>query len=279
MKNILVLINPVSGQNRFANTALNLARQSNANLLLCNGVETPIASNVSVYNTYWPEDDKYSELELLAEKLKKETSRATTQQPEIYCLDIDSINTGNIKQLVIDHEVSMIIMGVQHIADIYTPGYENPVMHIINNSHCPVLLIPEETQIDKFDNIAYLTDLRYCDLDVIKFLKNFNSKIFVTHISSNGIPDMEDNYAQTLLSDEIAAKTNYNKLFLRNIKRKNTRQDLEMVTATAAIRIFTIVNKKHQLLERFLSGIFNIPPRSYHQLPLLIVPYLDWHMA
>lgn len=282
MKNILVLINPSSGQNRIANLALSIACQSNANLLLCNCVETP-ANPVLVYQDEdeddWPLEEKRANLEILVKKLKKESfNNASANQPEIHYLDIDDFNTSNIKQLIIENAVSMIIMGVKHIADLCTPEYENPTMQLINNAHCPVLLVPEESLVTNIDNIAYLTDLRYCDLDVIKFLSRFDARIYVTHISSNGIPDMEDTYAQTLLSDEIAAKSNYNKIFLRNLKRKNAKNDLELVTTVTKIKLFTIVNKKHQLLERFLSDVSNMQ-RAYHQLPLLILPYLDWHMA
>lgn len=282
MKNILVLVNPSSGQNRIANLALSITHQSNANLLLCNCAETS-ANPMLVYHDEdeddWPfEDDKHANLEILVEKLKKESFNNTAIQPAINYLDIDDANTANIKQLVIENEVSMIIMGIKHPTELYTPEYENPTMQLINNAHCPVLLIPEETQVSSIDSIAYLTDLRYCDLDVVKFLSTFKARIYVTHISSNGIPDMEDNYAQTLLSDEIVAKSNYNKIFLRNLKRKNAKNDLELITTVTKIKLFTIVNKKHQLLERFLSDVSNVQ-RLYHQLPLLIVPYLDWYTA
>jgi hypothetical protein len=272
MKNILVLVNLSAGAERIAKQALNIAKQCKANLLLCNVIESPVKKDLvlaNTANTVWELEEKpFLTLQQLADKVNYEYNGDTKgYQPEIYCLGKTTFNSDNIKQIIIDNSVSMIITGIYHMLDMRPSG----LLSTVNKANCPVLVIPDEAEVNSMDATAYLTDLRYCDLEVVRFLKGFNAKIYVTHVSSNGIPDMEDTYAQNLLSDNVAAKT-----VLRNIKGNNRKPDLEVITATANIQFITIENSKHSLLERFLTDSTS-SHRNYHRLPLLIMPYLIWH--
>jgi len=112
----------------------------------------------------------------------------------------------------------------------------------------------------------------------VNFLKIFNAFIFITHLSASGIPDLDESYAQSILSEEIAVRTGYKKLFLRNIKRVNLVNDLEKVIESTQVGLCAIVNKKHRLLEELF------PPkpveiRNFRRLPLLIFPYFDWFFS
>jgi len=281
MKNILVLINLSAGAERIAKLSLKVAQQLNANLLLCNVFELPVCKPLAyagfddVHDI--TEEKAYTSIEELADTLKAHyyyEQRNDTYHPKISCIHTTVFNSDKIKDLVIENQVNMIITGTHDLLELNTSG----LLYVINKANCPVMVIPENVNFSTLDSAAYLTDLRYCDVEVVRFLKQFNAKIFVTHVSSSGIPDMEDAYAQSLLTDAVANRVAYNKLFLRNIKGANRKKDLEVVTTTAAIQLFTIVNRKHYVLERFLSDT-NDTRRNYHNVPLLIMPYPNWHMA
>lgn len=271
MKKILVVLNPAANSERIANVALKIAGQINANLLICNPIETRVKSAVSFsgqYDSQWAsEDTEFINTEELLWKLRQRSKGETL----VDCLPSSSFNPDQLKKLVIDQSISMIVMGTDDLLDLNTTG----TLQMINKANCPVLLIPKNGGVNSIESTCYLTDLRYCDIDVVRFLKNLNAKIFITHLSLSDLPDMEDGYAQSM-SDTIAAQINYNKLFLRNIKSANDKTDLETVAATTNINFYTIVNQKHNLLDRFLSDN-KATRRTYHNLPLLIMPYLSWH--
>ncbi|RKR82501.1 nucleotide-binding universal stress UspA family protein [Mucilaginibacter gracilis] len=278
MNNILVLINLSAGAERIAKLSLKVAQQLSANVLLCNVFELPVRTPLVLAGggdaTDHFEDKLYLSIEELADKVKTHyyyEHRNEAHQPKINCLHTTVFNSDKIKSLVAENHVNMIVTGIPDLLELNTSG----LLSIINNADCPVLVIPENVNFSTFDSTAYLTDLRYCDVAVVNFLKKFNSKIFVTHVSSSGIPDIEDCYAQNLLTDAVANKVGYNKLFLRNIKGTNRKRDLETVTNTAAIKFFTIVNHKHYVLERFLSDT-STTRRNYHNVPLMIIPYPNW---
>ena len=97
--------------------------------------------------------------------------------------------------------------------------------------------------------------MRYCDFGVIRFLKVFNAALFVTHVSAPGLPDMDERYAQEILAEEVSLKTNYLKMFLRNIKSSiNIKAPINKVLDSLEIKMFAIVNKKIAHLNVFLIG-------------------------
>ncbi|MEO6521242.1 MAG: universal stress protein [Mucilaginibacter sp.] len=281
MKNILVLINLSAGAERIAKLSLKVAQQLNANLLLCNVFELPVSKPLA-YAGYddmhnHAEEKPYTSIDELADNLKTHyyyEHRNATHHPKINRLQNIVFNSDKIKDIVAENQVNMIITGTHDLLELNNSG----LLYVINKANCPVLVIPADVNFNTLDSTAYLTDLRYCDVEVVRFLRDFNAKIFVTHVSSSGIPDMEDAYAQSLLTDAIANRVGYNKLFLRNIKGVNRKKDLEVVTTTEAIQFFTIVNRKHYVLERFLSDTGDAR-RNYHSVPLLIMPYPNWYQA
>jgi hypothetical protein len=280
MKNILVLVNLSAGAERIAKLAVKVAQQVGAHLMLCNGFELPVSKPVyvgypDVGITEHFEEDPFLTIDGLADTLKRHVYnqyRNEAHQPNVNCINCTLFNSDKLHNLVIEKHVDMVITSTHDLLELNSSG----LLGMIDKANCPVLVIPENARLSTLDSTAYLTDLRYCDVEVVRFLRSFNAKIFVTHVSSSGIPDMEDNYAQQLLMDTIVSKTGYNKVFLRNIKGGNRKTDLEIVTKTAAIKFFTIVNRKHYVLERFLSDS-EINRRNYHDMPLLIMPYPNWY--
>jgi hypothetical protein len=281
MKNILVLVDLTPRSEQVARLALKIARQTRANLLLCDALSAPLNKAILFEQTdsYWPfEGSYYLNAWELADELQNENTGSTGYQPTIMCHNVSDLHVDKLKQTIIDNDISMIMMGIDDMRMLNKPDPDNYALQLLNHATCPVLLIPESAYFKQIDKIAYLTDLRYCSLQVIRFLKAFDVRIYITHVSANGIPDMEDIYAQSLLSDEIAHKAAYNKIFLRNIKGKNRKTDFEATIIDTDISMVTLVNKKHMLLESLLP-VHDDNDRVYYHLPLLVMPYLNWHQA
>jgi nucleotide-binding universal stress UspA family protein len=274
MKNILVLIDLSPRSEQIARLALKIARQTGANVVLCDILKQQNKAFIYEEYDFWSfEDMHYPSVEALVEELK-ENPGFTLGEPEIGCARLAGLETHKITDVIAENDAWMVVMGINDLQELGIYGPDNYTRQIIDHSVCPVLLIPDSTDVTAFDKMAYITDLRYCDLNVISFLKEFNAHIFVTHVSASGMPDMEDGYAQEFLSDEVATKIKYNKLFLRNIKGNNRKTDLELIVRTAGVKMVAIVNKKHQMLDRYIQADTN-KKRAYHQLPLLVIPYMN----
>ncbi|MBW4889911.1 universal stress protein [Mucilaginibacter sp. HMF5004] len=272
MKNILVLTDLSPRSEQISRVALKLAKQLGAGLLLCDVLSSPLKNAIHFYsNDYWPFEDDCQNVEELVNHLNLENVAGNM---DIHCVNFDEFYPDRIKETITNENICMVMMAIEQISDLKTDDEDNYARQIIDQANCPVFLIPDGADINELDKIAYLTDLRYCDIQVVNLLKALNATVFVTHVSAWGTPDMNDAYAQAFLTDEIAANIDYGKLFLRNIKGENRKTDLDHIVLNSDIKAIAIVNKKHQMLDKFIQTEPG-KERAYHQLPLLIVPYMD----
>jgi nucleotide-binding universal stress UspA family protein len=278
MRNILLFIDNIGEARNIAKKALKIARQCRANLLLCNAVKAQVGAKLLVLDeddyTLFEENDEF-DIKGLANELKSVIQPEGTFLPSINCVQIHDLSPRMIREIVIRHGVWLVIMGEGQANQPINPDSTNFTSNLINNINCPVLLIPRYFEVSYFNRIAYITDLRYCDLGVIKFLKIFSAQLFVTHVSAPGLPDMEERYAQEILAEEVSVKSNYQKIFLRNIKSKNIQASIDHVVSTVDIKMLALVNKKHQTFERLFEEFQDTPP-VYNKLCKLIFPYLNW---
>ena len=278
MRNILLIIDDVKEARSLAKKALKVARQCRANLQLCNAAKAVAKENFFVH---YSDDDVLLEendgidIHELAGQLTIADPPEGMFVPTVNCLEINSFTPAMIREIVINNDIWLIIMGEQRLYQLKNKDIANPAFEVIDNINCPVLIMSQHMDFNYFNRISYVTDLRYCDLGVMQFLKVFSAQLFVTHVSAPGLPDMEERYAQELLAEEISTKVNYSKMFLRNLKSKNVKDSIDRVLDTLEIKMLAFVNKKHQTFERLFDD-FNDKPRIYHNVPTLIFPYLNW---
>jgi len=278
MRNILLFIDNVLESEGLAKKALKIANQCEANLHLCNVSTSQVNKNVLIHHDH---DDVLSDRQInadiagLAKQLKIDEQPGRAFTPSIRCFELGSFNPRAIAEMVVRNNVWMIVIHERQLNHLKNIDSGNFALKVIENINCPVLIIPENFELSYFKKIAYVTDLRYCDFGVVNFLKVFNAQLFVTHISAPGLPDMDDRYAQEILSDVVSVKANYLKMFLRNLKSKNIKASIDSVLDTLEIKMTALVGKKHQTFERLFDR-FPEKIQIYHSLPTLIFPYLNW---
>jgi hypothetical protein len=279
MRNILLFIDNVAEAESLAKKALKIASQCKANLLLCNLVTNQVEEKLVISHHY--DDDMFMyendgvDIEELARKLKTNEQPDGAFIPVIDCLELGNFNPQKVKEVIVSHNIWLMVMDEQQLNRLKDIESGNYNLKILNNINCPLLLMPVHFEPDYLNKIAYITDLRYCDFGVIRFLKVFNAQLFITHISAPGLPDMDERYAQEILAEEISTKVNYWKMFLRNIKGRDIKVSIDKILDTVEIKMLSLVNKKHQTFERLFDS-FPEKPQIYHNLPTLIFPYSNW---
>jgi hypothetical protein len=277
MRNILLFIDDVAKVEGLAKKAIKIANQCKANLQLCNVAASQISEKLVIhdYDDVLLDECGGVDIEGLARQLNNTEQLDGAFVPVVDCLEINSFCANKIKEMVVSHGIWLIIMDDRQANNLKNVDTGNYALKVIENINCPVLLIPQDIAHIHFNRIAYVTDLRYCDLGVLNFLKVFNAQLFVTHISAPGLPDMDEQYAQEIL-EAISSEVRYEKLFLRNLKKnKNVKNCIDIVLDTLEIKMLVLVNKKHQTFERLFDN-FPQETQIYHHLPTMILPFLNW---
>ncbi|MFB9841648.1 hypothetical protein [Mucilaginibacter ginsenosidivorans] len=265
MGNILIINNSVLNTWGFAKLATTISRQFKYDITIY--CRTPALCVPAL--ALGAGDEPVDDMSTLEEKLEQFNTNSTGAglaiSPE------GGIGARNISDLLIAQNIKLIIMSKED--DMLMNLSPNERLAFVNKLTCPVLLLPEG-HYEYPDKVVYLTDLRYCTLDALRFLKHFGCSIYVAHMTLPGMTDMEERYAQETLAD-FAGRLNYNKMFLRNIRGKAKEYALEMITSQVGINCVVVESKKHLPLENFLPGLCE-RSRNYDRAALLVLPYLNW---
>ncbi|MDB5029872.1 hypothetical protein [Mucilaginibacter sp.] len=266
MRNILLFIDDVAEAQPLAKKALKIANQCKANLQLCNVAASQVKEKLIIhhYDDILLDECDDVDMEGLAQQLNITDQTEGEFASVVNCLEINSFSSLTIKEMVVSNHIWLVIMDTG-----------NRALKVIENINCPVLLLPQYIACSDFNKIAFVTDLRYCDLGVLSFLKVFNAQLFITHLSAPGLPDMNEQYAQEIL-ETICSIVSYEKMFLVNLKKnKNIKNRIDAMIGIFEIKMLTLVNKKHHTFERLFDN-FPQEAQIYNNLPTMILPYLNW---
>jgi|GEM_PF-1310721 len=151
---------------------------------------------------------------------------------------------------------------------------ESEVYNILNKAKCPVLIIPRNHEITQIENIAYVTDLRYCDMSVIRPLVKlagaFNAEVQLVHLTADGLPDMAESYMRDYFKHELSRLMNYPKMSYVNLKHKNKAEELNQKMHNIQSDVMVLQWKRHGMFNKLFKASSSV--YSFSQIPLILFP-------
>jgi len=223
-----------------------LAQKHQADIIIANLEKTSERLLVSAGDTrpHFPEQEREWNIDVYA-NLSYEFI------PVVNELDASSLTVAELADVINKEEVWMIARG-------YTvnpsPAAEiERFCSILSRITCPLLLLPDTGKLISFERIAYLTDLRYCQLRVVRFLAAFgapfNSNVLLAHLAAKGLPDIEQNYAISLFKDSVWSAIRYRGLSFDNIKEKQTQKVMDVLVHGMQNELLALVHNHHHFDE------------------------------
>jgi hypothetical protein len=151
---------------------------------------------------------------------------------------------------------------------------ESEVYDILEKAKCPVLIIPKNHVIKNIDNIAYVTDLRYCDMSVIRPLVKlagaFRSGIQLVHLTADGLPEMAECYMRDYFKHELSRLMNYPKVRYVNLKHKNKAEELNQKMSEIKADIMVLQWKRHGMFNKLFKASSSV--YDFSRIPLILFP-------
>jgi len=205
---------------------------------------------------------------------KSEDLAGEVKTKDIQELDISGMNESEVAQMTGLLRVDMIVKGMAERSTV-SAGRLN-VHYILNKVVCPLLVVPENWPLKQLERIVYIEDLRYCRRSAVNCLAGiaewFGASLSVAHLSADGIPDMEEQYANSVFKKEVYDRLAYPNVFFNNIKEKDVRKALDVLVNGLHNDLLALVNHRfhfREILGRYLTEV--LP--AYVTVPLLIFPY------
>lgn len=151
---------------------------------------------------------------------------------------------------------------------------ESEVYEILEKAKCPVMIIPKNHVITQIENIAYVTDLRYCDMSVIRPLVKlagaFDADIQLVHLTADGLPEMAECYMRDYFKNDLSKLMNYPKMKYVNLKHKNKAEELNRKMREIQSDVMVLQWKRHGMFNKLFKGSSSV--YSFSQIPLILFP-------
>jgi hypothetical protein len=279
MKTIIVINDNSTEALHAAKLALRVAELGNANLWIANEVTVTEGMNIKKQVLVAEINDyplNVDEPVNLIEYLTSLNNSHDYPKTEIKEIDISDFCVADLAQLIIKNNIWMIVKGTREFNDKNMGDLHINMQYVLNRIACPILFVPSKFRIKDFEQIVYMADLRYCRLQVVKYLielaKPYRASVYIDHLSAKGLPNMEQNYANRFFNDEISCKVNYEKLFFNNIKERDIQKAVDVMINGMHIDLLVFVNHRFHFKEILGMYIPQILPEQI-TIPLLIFPY------
>ncbi|GAA4087228.1 hypothetical protein [Mucilaginibacter panaciglaebae] len=143
---------------------------------------------------------------------------------------------------------------------------------VLNQINCPLMLLPYNLAIVEIKRMVYLTDLRFCQQQVLNYLDKFKrSSMLLAHICEPGLPDLVPSYGNELFADTVGRHASGPELFFSHIRESNLEKMIDTLISTMRTDMLVCLNRRSHF-QRILGE--HIPKRlpDCISVPLLVFP-------
>lgn len=280
MKMILVPSDFTETAENAAVYALHLAKTMQAGVKLFNVFKAPV--EVVGTGVDWPLSDYTSiekeittELYYLATRLKGSNyAAAHTYAPIIECECETGPETTTITAKVAQERISLVVMGMsEEGSSEFFLGSTN--RDIIDKTNCPLLLIPNNMVYKNPEKIAFATDLRASDVDIVhalaSFARYYNAEILLIHVTDGtNEGDYHEEVKEFLKG--VSSKINYEKVYYRHVKSIDVKHGLDWLAEHGQVDMLAMVHRKHNILDRLFAPSHTHEVAGDARIPVLVFP-------
>lgn len=278
MKTIFVINDNSAHAKHAAELAFNIARKVHANLLIGNVVKKSRRISVSAGSLIGGNveaDDINEKTQDLREYLQNLNASENGFKPVIGNLNAADLTGIDISQLINTNDTWMVVKGMPANRSVQPETQSAKISSVLNKIKCPILLVPENSEVNDFERMIYMADLRYCQLHVVRFLAEmaapFRANVMIAHLSAKELPNMDREYSRSVFKETISRSVRYDKLFFDNIQERDIRKAVDILINGMSTDLLTLVN--HQFhCEEVVNGHIDDTLPPYINIPLLIFP-------
>lgn len=275
MKNILVLTDFSDNARAAENYALQLAIHVNGNLILYNSYSRQ--REMVSGNVVWPHSTPSAELQSISNLQARvdELNRHLRQindidhKPEIRHLGNAGSLTDKLNDTIAENNIWLIVMGTKGETFANNIVFGSNVFKVLEEVNCPVLIIPREAEYKNLQKIAYATDFRSSDLDIIKWLYEFADplkvELILVHISSDTITDRD-----IINSQEKIYKAQFPKTSVQLYEGENIKDSLHKVAEQADLSMLALLHRRHEFFESLFHSSVSHKMIRHTEIPVLI---------
>ncbi len=274
MKTILVPTDFSDNARNALNYAVEIAAKMNSRILLYNFFRVPIyVGDVPIDPVIIEqlEEESYDSLSLLKVEMLERNSKL-----DIECISASSLNfeVEEICNVAKDNDVDLIVMGTKGASGINKVLMGSNTAHVIENAHCPVMAIPENSSYADFKKILFTTDYNDDDFASIHFIKElanpYDAEIIIVHLADGQASTHHEMYRFDEFKAEITKQLPNDKISFELIEGENFQERMNHFIMDSKTDIIAMSTKKRKLFNRLFDRSLTKEMAYHTHIPLLV---------
>lgn len=277
MKNILVLTDFSENAKAAERYALQLAIHVNGNLILYNTYSRQrekISGNV-----VWPHSTPSSELQSISNLQARVNDlnhdlrkiKDNIHKPEIRHLGNAGSLAGKLNEIIAENNIWLCVMGTKGEGFANNALFGSNVFKVLEKINCPVLIIPKEAQYKKLKKIAYATDFRSSDVEIINWLYKLADPLkiglILVHVSADTITDSEKD---VLRSQEKIYESQFPKTTIQIYEGENIQDSLHKIAEQLDVSMLALLHRRQEFFEGLFHASISHKMIKHTEIPVLI---------
>ncbi|WP_158799227.1 universal stress protein [Pedobacter sp. L105] len=283
MKNILLATDFSVNSTYAADFGYHLAKQLDANIVLCNAIIVPAEVPQSDLVAWSAEGEdilqNYSDMELTNLQTKlQQIGQAEGFNPVIKSVCCSGTVESVLENTVESHQIDLIVMGTHQSGSLRDFLLNNHSQQLITKTKVPLLLVPPATPKSSIHRIAFATDLQQINIDLdhiyalIAIAKPINADIVITYVGEHkDLSPLAVQRNEELLT-QISNKADYAHIFYKYLNNSSVEAGLEWVCVHDHIDVLAMVPRRHNLIESLMNGSHTQKMAKRLAIPLLVFP-------
>ncbi|MBB5396866.1 universal stress protein [Mucilaginibacter sp. AK015] len=277
MKKILVLTDFSASSYNAAQYANVLASQRGTSILLYNTVESiPIVPNYAGGGFVTETENLFAE-ESFGQLTQVRNSLLARQGkgPIIEILIGEGDLGSNIKKLLNEQAIELIVMGAPQGSLINHLLTGSETRSVIKSANRPVLIIPGDKPIKPFNNFVLATDYRSADLCALRYLSAWiaviGGRLDVVHIqTSDEVPQLTAQQRQVF--ELFLNNLSFNNFQCHDLQGKDILERLDRFCQDKKADVLAMINYHHDFFSRLLGNSQTFKELRHLQLLMLVFP-------
>ena len=277
MKNILVLTDFSENAKAAESYALQLAIHTEGSLILYNSYSRQreaISGNV-----VWPHSTPSSELQSISElqsrvdALNNELRKDETgsHRPEIRHLGNAGPLTDNLEKTITENDIWLTVMGTKGENFSNNVVFGSNVFKVLEKINCPLLIVPKEAEFNNLQKIAYATDFRSSDADVVKWLYELKEllqvELLLVHVSTDKAIEKEKDI---LVNQETSYKSEFPEASIQLYEGENIQDSLHKIDEELNVDMIALLHRRHEFFESLFNPSISHKMIKHTEIPVLI---------
>ncbi|TCD04407.1 universal stress protein [Pedobacter frigidisoli] len=282
MKTLLIATDFSESASRAAAYACKFAAQVGANVELIHASSADADSPLQII---WPIEDEqtlisHNEtlLEKFSDKLQNDLFASYEVKENIPKIKIKSA-FGDVSDILREtfllENIGMVVLGLSGNGDMKRLIQGSCSRDSIDFAEYPLLLVPKGADFVPIKKIAFATDLKTSDMEIIQLLAllaaKLNAELLIVHVIVNREDKMLLHRIDSFMK-ELKSKVNYNKMYYKNVYQPKIEDGLNWLSHHEDIDVLAVIHRKHSLVSDILHASYSHKMARQTNLPLIVVP-------